>query len=183
MLARLLFALALVAPLASQADWKAFCADVKTWKKGEPVPAAEKYSEAGFANVVKAQFVHENLDKPDYVLIDARSEADRGVGKLPKSIMLTSDDADPAKNEFVKDKFITTVAKYMAKNKKSKVPASAKKIEDLGGTHYMLFCNGPKCHRSTYAACQMREWGIPAEKIHIMTGGFPEWKEAGYPTR
>jgi rhodanese-related sulfurtransferase len=53
----------------------------------------------------------------------------------------------------------------------------------MNEVRFIVFCNGRKCHRSTFGACKLRDMGIPRENVYVMLGGFPEWKDAGYPTK
>lgn len=43
----------------------------------------------------------------------------------------------------------------------------------------VIYCNGPKCLRSSQASAKAIEWGF--EKIYYFRGGIPEWKKASYP--
>ncbi len=58
-------------------------------------------------------------------------------------------------------------------------------IEELANNYkFIIYCNGKKCHRSSYGACLLRtKIGVPAKNVYLMLGGFPEWKAAGYPVR
>ncbi len=108
------------------------------------------------------------------MIVDARAKADRGMGKVPKTLNVVSDSKNSAKHEFTEATFLK---KFNKKRKTSY--ASVKDIKE----NLILFCNGQKCHRSSWAACELRKAGMPADKIHIMTCGFPCWKAKGYPTR
>ena len=116
------------------------------------------------------------------MIIDARGQKDRAVGKIPKTVMMTSDYNDQSLNEITLENFTSKVTKYLKKHEKIDNSPS---LETLSNDYkYIIFCNGKKCHRSSYGACQLRmNIGIPEENIFLMLGGYPEWKEAGYPTR
>ena len=162
-------------------SWQSFCEGVPDWPKGSEVPAASKY--AGVAKVVDGAFTKSKWDKMKgkdfsegkWVIIDARSKPDRSVGKVPKSVMLTADYKNASKNE-IKE---ALVVKKVNKRLKS----SYKSLADMTDVNYILFCNGKKCHRSSFGACELRKLGVPENKLFLMLGGFPEWKDRGYPTR
>ena len=43
----------------------------------------------------------------------------------------------------------------------------------------VIYCNGPKCLRSSEASAMAVEWGF--SKVHYFRDGFPAWKAADYP--
>jgi len=43
----------------------------------------------------------------------------------------------------------------------------------------VIYCNGPKCMRSSKASTKAVSWGF--SKVFYFRGGFPAWKAAGYP--
>lgn len=43
----------------------------------------------------------------------------------------------------------------------------------------VIYCNGPKCLRSSKASAMAVEWGY--SKVHYFRDGFPSWKAAEYP--
>ncbi|MDP6346146.1 MAG: rhodanese-like domain-containing protein [Alphaproteobacteria bacterium] len=43
----------------------------------------------------------------------------------------------------------------------------------------VIYCNGPKCMRSSKACAKAVGWGF--SKVYYFRGGFPEWEAAGYP--
>ncbi len=52
--------------------------------------------------------------------------------------------------------------------------AEAKKDEVL-----VFYCSGVRCPRSAKACVKALEWGYT--KVNYFRGGFPAWKNAGYP--
>jgi len=44
----------------------------------------------------------------------------------------------------------------------------------------VIYCNGPKCMRSSNASAQAVSWGFT--KVYYFRGGIPEWIAADYPT-
>ncbi|SMF51823.1 rhodanese-like domain-containing protein [Pseudobacteriovorax antillogorgiicola] len=160
--------------------WQKFCEEVPDWPKGSVVPGDEAYK--GVAKPVDGAFTKGKWDmmkkgssSEKWIIIDARSKSDRGVGKIPKSAMITADYKDDSKNQF-KEK---TIVKKVNKMLKS----SYGSLADMKDVRFILFCNGKKCHRSSFGACEMRKMGVPENQLFVMLGGFPEWKDRNYPTR
>jgi len=159
-----------------------FCSEVPKWPRGQLVPDNSKYLDAKVGTPVDAGFTKSKYLEKGWVMIDARGQKDRAVGKIPKTVMMTADYNDPALNEITLENFTSKITKYLKKHEKLDNSPS---LEVLSKDYkYIIFCNGKKCHRSSYGACQLRmNIGIPEENIFLMLGGYPEWKEAGYPTR
>jgi rhodanese-related sulfurtransferase len=44
---------------------------------------------------------------------------------------------------------------------------------------FVIYCNGPKCMRSSKASALAAQWGFT--KVHYYRDGFPSWKAAEYP--
>jgi len=44
---------------------------------------------------------------------------------------------------------------------------------------FVLFCYGKTCPSSAYASAKAVMWGF--KRVYYFSGGFPAWKEAGYP--
>jgi len=42
----------------------------------------------------------------------------------------------------------------------------------------VIYCNGPKCMRSSIACAKAVEWGFT--KLYYLRLGYPAWKQAGY---
>lgn len=42
----------------------------------------------------------------------------------------------------------------------------------------VIYCNGPKCPRSSAACAKAVKWGFT--KLHYFRLGYPGWKQAGY---
>ena len=115
------------------------------------------------------------------MVIDARDyNARKASGKISGAFLITSDYGDPTKNEFnEKTIFKKFNSKKFKKNLKKRSIAGVTKVSELGQIKYVLFCNGFKCHRSSWAACQLRNYGVPYENITINLGGFSELKDSG----
>ena len=183
-------------------NWKEFCNSVPFWEKGLEVPANSVYKKLGFEPVAATQIMKKTVKKTDldnryhkikntngWLFIDARAKKDRNVGTIRRSIDITSDysfeaakkknpkltnsDKSFSLNEFRDEKTFLTLL-----NKKYKF--EYKKVSDIK-KQIALFCNGRKCHRSTWGACRLRAMGYEP-MVKIMLGGYPEWTENGLPT-
>ena len=159
-----------------------FCSEVPKWPRGQVVPDNSEYLDAHVGTPVKASFAKSKYRKKGWVIIDARGQKDRAVGRIPKTVMMTADYTDPALNEITEENFTRKITNYLKKHEKiNHLPS----LEELRNDNkYIIFCNGKKCHRSSYGICLLRmNIGIPEENLFIMLGGYPEWKDAGYPVR
>ena len=159
-----------------------FCSEVPKWPRGQLVPDYSEYIDANVGTPVDAGFAKSKYRKKGWAIIDARGQKDRAVGKIPKTVVMTADYTNIDLNEITVENFTRKVSTYIQKIEKIQQPIS---LEELRNDYkYIIFCNGKKCHRSSYGACLMRmEIGIPEENMFLMLGGYPEWKSAGYPTR
>ena len=193
--------------LTSFKDWKSFCESVPFWQKGLEVPGNEVYKKFGFepinANAIMKKNgnktvldnrFHYKKNKNGWLFIDARSKPDRSAGTIRRSVSITSDysfeknkeknpklaesDASRKLNEFRDES--TFLALLNDGFKLGKAKKTYNKIADID-KEIVLFCNGKKCHRSTWGACMLRTLGYK-KPVKIMLGGFPEWKDAGLPT-
>lgn len=45
----------------------------------------------------------------------------------------------------------------------------------------VIYCTGGACEDSIFAARMLRDFGIPAERFSIYSGGIAAWSEAGLP--
>jgi rhodanese-related sulfurtransferase len=162
----------------AHADSAKFCAEIPTWPPGSEVPSNDKYLAANIGKPVDAKFVAEHYKKSDWVLIDARADSDRAIGKIPGAVLATSDSKDASKHEFTKEILEQKLGEYFqAKG------APVTSFDDLKSKKIALFCNGRKCHRSSHAACELVKLGFSPDNIFLLLGGFPEWKDAGLPIR
>ena len=159
-----------------------FCGEIPKLPRGQLVPDYSEYFDAHVGTPIDASFAKSKYRTKGWVIIDARGQKDRTVGRIPKTVMMTADYKDPALNEITEENFTRTITKYLKKHENiDHVPT----LEELKyNNKYIIFCNGKKCHRSSYGACLMRmDIGIPEDNMFLMLGGFPEWQDAGYPTR
>lgn len=49
----------------------------------------------------------------------------------------------------------------------------------VGKDELVLSCHGKTCPDSAYASAKALMWGF--KRVYYFAGGFPAWKEAGYP--
>ena len=159
-----------------------FCSEVPKWPRGQLVPEYSEYLDADVGTPVEADFTKRQYRKKGWVIIDAKGQKDRAVGKIPKTVLMTADYKDPALNEITPENFSKKITKYLKTHEKIDHQPS---MDELRNNYkYVIFCNGKKCHRSSYGACLLRMViGVPEKNVFIMLGGYPEWKEAGYPVR
>lgn len=86
------------------------------------------------------------------VFVDVRKDKDWDAGRIPGAVHIES--------------------------KKAFTDASlgevAKKDQEI-----VLYCNGPKCHRSYNSTVKAVDWGY--SKVYYYRDGFPSWQSAGLP--
>ncbi len=159
-----------------------FCSEIPKWPRGQLAPNDAEYLDAKIGTPVDAVFTKSKYRKKGWVIIDSRGQKDRATGKIPKSVMMTADYTNPEMNEITSNNFTEKITRYLKRYEKIDHSPS---LEELRNNYkYIVFCNGRKCHRSSYGACLLRiDIGVPEENVFLMLGGYPEWKKAGYPTR
>lgn len=88
----------------------------------------------------------------EVIFIDVRKDKDWSAGRIPgaEQIELKKKFSEKALSEFVK------------------------KDQDV-----VIYCNGPKCMRSSKASALAVAWGF--KKVHYFRAGFPAWQIANYP--
>lgn len=104
------------------------------------------------ATTVDAKKAKELFDQ-GIIFVDVRKDSDWNAGRIPDAIHLD----------------LKTI--FNAENLEKEV----KKTEPL-----VMYCNGPKCLRSSKASAKAIEWGF--SKIYYFREGYPAWKAEGYPT-
>ena len=163
--------------------FKQECLKVPIWTKGSEVPSNQFYLDNKIAHPITPKQLREHLGKPNWILLDVRKSGERVLGKIPKSIMITasykSDGKD--KNQFTKKNVLEKINKYL--NMKTSYQGKVESFEDISNINFAVYCNGIFCHRSSFASCELRKWGIPFENTHIMLEGYPGWRENKFPIR
>lgn len=166
-----------------KSDFVKFCSKVPTWPKGQDVrekPGMTAYKKHTIGNTTDAKFTLDKLYKDGWLVIDARDKATRRTtGKVVGTLTLVSDYNSVEKNQFnlktLLRKFKTRkFIKHLSKRKIEDIES----IESLRKIKFVLFCNGFKCHRSSFAACKLREFGVPFENVYLNLGGFNSLKNA-----
>ena len=98
--------------------------------------------------------IKEMYDAKQAVIIDARSSANFAEGHIAGAVTLPLEEA----------------RKHPAQPLKSKLPADATII---------AYCNGFSCHDSMDLGKILL--GAGYSTVYVFEGGFPEWRDAGYP--
>lgn len=160
-----------------------FC-KVSGWEKGLHTKndiGYDFYKKLKVANPVTAEFANGKLKENGWIVVDARDKgARKASGKVSGALLVTADYHNNKKNEFSKNTLLKKFSKKkFKKHLKKRGLASVGELADLNNMNYVLFCNGFKCHRSTWAACQLRKHGVPFEKVNIALGGFSALKDFG----
>lgn len=86
------------------------------------------------------------------IFVDTRKDADWAAGRIPEAVHLD-------------------VKKVMSDQT---LGENVKKGEAV-----VMYCNGPKCMRSSKASAMAVSWGY--KQVYYFRDGFPAWKVAGYP--
>ena len=92
------------------------------------------------------------LFEKEVMFVDVRSDTDFEAGRIPGAVHLE-------------------LKKVFSENALLEV---AGKDEEL-----VLYCNGPKCMRSSKASALAVGWGF--RQVHYFRDGFPAWKSEGHP--
>ena len=92
------------------------------------------------------------LFEKEIPFVDVRKNSDFEAGRIPGAVHLE------LKSVFNESTLVNVVGK----------------ADEL-----VIYCNGPKCMRSSKACAQAVTWGF--KRVHYFRDGFPEWKAKGYP--
>lgn len=158
------------------------CEEVPNWKHFSDVrkyPGVKSYEKMKLAKVIGPSFIVEKINKEGWVIIDARDQIARNIfGIILNSFLITASARNKSKDEFetklLIERFNTPT--NIEKLKIRKI-ASIKTVEDLKNIKFAIFCNGYSCHRSTWAACKLRELGVPFENINLLLSGYSSLTE------
>lgn len=114
---------------------------------------AEKLSPATIdgATTVTATKAKALFDK-GITFVDVRKDKDWDAGRIPDAVHIN------LKNGYSDESLSKAV----------------KKDQEV-----VIYCNGPKCMRSSKASAMAVGWGF--SKVFYFRGGLPAWKAAGYP--
>lgn len=98
-------------------------------------------------------------DDAKMVLIDTRPESFFSKGTLKNAIMLVFDKSDAAENTLSEASLAAAIAKAGLSKETAKI---------------VLFCQGPKCHRSYNASfVAISKWGYAASNVVWYRDGYP----------
>jgi rhodanese-related sulfurtransferase len=99
--------------------------------------------------------VKEMLDAKQATVVDARSAADFARGHIAGALTLPLEEA-------------------------RKTPSSPFKTKVATDATVIVYCNGFSCHDSMDLGKILMHAGYAS--VYVFEGGFPEWRDAGYPT-
>ena len=123
--------------------------------RGEPTSQAQSAPEGEKIPMpIGLQQVKELHDSKQAVIVDARSAAHFAQGHIEGAASLPLEEA----------------RKQPSLPFKKKVPA---------GATIIVYCNGFSCHDSTELGKLLMQAGF--DSVYSFEGGFPEWRDAGYP--
>ena len=129
---------------------------LNAWTGQAPAPPPPAVSGAPAAAIplpVGLMQVKDMFDRKEAVIVDARDEATFAKGHIQGALSLPVGEAA------------------------EKVPAFAEKHPP--DTLLILYCNGYGCHDSMELGIKLIENGFTS--VYAFEGGYPEWKDAGYP--
>ncbi len=89
----------------------------------------------------------------EVLFVDVRKDSDWDAGRIPGAVHLD--------------------------NKKGVFSEAALSAEIGKDEKVVIYCNGPKCMRSSKGCTSAVAWGFT--NVYYFRGGFPEWKAAGFP--
>ncbi len=89
----------------------------------------------------------------EVLFVDVRKDSDWDAGRIPGAVHLD--------------------------NKKGAFSESALAAEIGKAEKVVIYCNGPKCMRSSKGSTAAVAWGYT--NVYYFRGGFPAWKTAGFP--
>ena len=98
--------------------------------------------------------VKELHDRHEAVLVDARDGAAFAAGHITGAYSLPVGEAEALNGRF-----------------RDQVPLA---------TPIVAYCNGYDCHDSRELGEKLLGWGYGT--VYVFDGGYPEWRDAGYPT-
>ena len=162
-----------------------FCQKILKLNKGDDIRKSlgiHQYTQSKLAMPISAKKTIEKLNDKDWLVLDVRDEyTKKTMGYISKSLAIVSDMKKPKLNEFTRAGFKVFFKKGRTKRMLKKTgTVNIKDIKELiGKKKILLFCNGYTCHRSSFAACQLRSFGFPFEDVFIALSGFESLKNSG----
>lgn len=137
-------------------------------KQKDPVKNFEKtISQMGIVHYAfeasSCEFFKKSLLDPNSLVLDARGYGARGV--IHGAIKVISDHDDDSAHEFKPGVLEGKVNEYL---EKKKMP----KLENLKDKNLVIFCNGPTCYRTSWAACSLMSMGYKKENLHLFLDGY-----------
>lgn len=121
------------------------------WSHSQPAGAVSEPMTTLSPKAVKREF-----DRGNVLFLDARGRASYQAGHIPGALHLPAEASEERRRE--------VLAAYPP------------------GTRVITYCSGIGCRSSGLLAQRLREEKeLNLGQIHVLDGGFPAWKRAGYP--
>ncbi len=158
-----------------------FCIAVPGWR-GINIPRDVNLQNAfhNIGNIVSSEFVLQHYQEPGWIILDVRSKKARSnAGTFVYTAFVPAENRSVSADGFRQNSIseskkyilesINKAQKYMDKRiKRGAFPY----YKNIAEPNYIIFCNGPTCHKTSWAACQLRSLGVPKEKINVFLHGF-----------
>ena len=154
------------------------CGEVTKWEEGIHVPPAVEYEQQNIALPVSATEAYRLQVQEKWTLLDVRGKYGHRAGIIPKAIRVEATAKYPKFNELTEKKLLRAFKRHFKKER-----TKVSNFSDLKKLDIIIFCNGFTCHRSTFAACWLRKNGFEYNKLRIMLGGYPQWRDSYLPMR
>jgi rhodanese-related sulfurtransferase len=103
----------------------------------------------------KALFENEGYEFGDIIFVDARDRKHYEEGHIPGAYLF---------NHYWLEEFVEEVS-----------------LASEIAIQIVVYCNGGQCEDSEFAALDLIELGIEADKIHVFLGGIQDWRENKLP--
>ncbi|MFK7822812.1 MAG: rhodanese-like domain-containing protein [Oligoflexales bacterium] len=104
-------------------------------------------------------------EETNWALIDSRDKASRkSTGSFKGTVKILSDHHDASNHKFDEANLKKKLGKYFGNTSMS--------LDEIKGKNLILFCNGLKCFRSSWAACSLKELGFKKDNIFVVLDGY-----------
>ena len=148
----------------SRAD---FCSKLNDYAKNKELTKDHEAEIAEFATPLYAEKDCNEIKKyknEGWVLIDARNKASRkATGSFDGAVYIESNHHDASADKFNEKFLLKRLGKHFGNKSIT--------MDDLKSKEIVLFCNGYKCYRSSWAACKLRDLGFNKDKVRVVLDG------------